>query len=96
MTRRRVPRQNGHSASEHLMYSCMCVQVSHEPFFCLLREVVSYGKGGKGQPSREVLDNPCADSFVLLHIECVHTKPQGCTRVPHLCLLERPPWSWGF
>ena len=47
----------------------LSVQVSHEPFFCLLREVVSYGKGGKGQPSREVLDNPCADNFVLLHIE---------------------------
>ena len=47
------------------------LQVSHEPFFCLLREVVTYGKGGSnGQPSREVLDNPCADNFVLLHIEC--------------------------
>ena len=56
-------------AARRTVHISAWVQVSHEPFFCLLREVVSYGKGGKGQPSREVLDNPCADSFVLLHIE---------------------------
>ena len=67
----------------------MGAQVSHEPFFCLLREVVSYGKGGKGQPSREVLDNPCADSFVLLHIECVSP---CCLGHPELvCLLAQVP-----
>ena len=54
--------------------------MSHEPFFCLLREVVTYGKGGKGQPSREVLDNPCAESFVLLHIECACPGPLAAAR----------------
>jgi 5'-3' exoribonuclease 1 len=42
--------------------------VTHEPHFCLLREVVSYGSGGRGQPSREVLENPCQEHFVLLQI----------------------------
>lgn len=42
--------------------------VTHEPHFCLLREVVSYGSGGRGQPAREVLENPCQEHFVLLQI----------------------------
>jgi 5'-3' exoribonuclease 1 len=42
--------------------------VTHEPHFCLLREVVQYGGGGRGQPAREVLENPCAEHFVLLQI----------------------------
>lgn len=45
--------------------------VSHEPFFCLLREMVRFGGGGnKGQPAREILDNPCADHFILFQIGC--------------------------
>ncbi|KAL4425618.1 hypothetical protein ABPG75_009634 [Micractinium tetrahymenae] len=42
--------------------------VTHEPHFCLLREVVSFTGGGHGQPAREVLDNPCQEHFVLLQI----------------------------
>jgi 5'-3' exonuclease len=40
--------------------------VSHEPHFCLLREVVKFGGGGSGQPSREVLENPSEEGFQLL------------------------------
>lgn len=42
--------------------------MTHEPHFCLLREVVSFTGGGRGQPAREVLDNPCQEHFVLLQI----------------------------
>ena len=42
--------------------------VSHEPHFCLLREVVSFGGANRGRPSRDVLENPCAEHFVLLQI----------------------------
>ena len=44
--------------------------MTHEPHFCLLREVVSFTGGGRGQPAREVLDNPCQEHFVLLQIGC--------------------------
>lgn len=44
--------------------------VTHEPHFCLLREVVSFGGANRGRPSREVLENPCAEHFVLLQIGC--------------------------
>ena len=42
--------------------------VTHEPHFALLREVVSYASGGKGQPSREVLSNPKKEHFLLFQI----------------------------
>ena len=44
--------------------------VTHEPHFVLLREVVSFTGGNRGQPAREVLDNPCQEHFVLLQIGC--------------------------
>lgn len=40
--------------------------VTHEPHFCLLREIVSYKN--KGQPLREALENPSQEHFVLLQI----------------------------
>ena len=40
--------------------------VTHEPHFCLLREIVSYKN--KGQPIREALENPSQEHFVLLQI----------------------------
>ena len=46
----------------------MLALVSHEPHFCLLREVVKFGGGGAGQPSREVLENPSEDGFQLLQV----------------------------
>eukprot|EP00740_Mantoniella_antarctica_P005588 CAMPEP_0181353082 /NCGR_PEP_ID=MMETSP1106-20121128/2649_1 /TAXON_ID=81844 /ORGANISM="Mantoniella antarctica, Strain SL-175" /LENGTH=360 /DNA_ID=CAMNT_0023465677 /DNA_START=107 /DNA_END=1186 /DNA_ORIENTATION=- len=46
----------------------MLALVTHEPHFCLLREVVKFGGGEKGQPSREVMENPTDDGFLLLHV----------------------------
>lgn len=46
----------------------LSLQVTHEPHFCLLREVVSFSGGSRGRPSREVLENPCQESFILLQI----------------------------
>eukprot|EP00892_Ulva_mutabilis_P011794 jgi/Ulvmu1/8988/UM005_0079.1 len=40
---------------------------THEPHFCLLREIVSYDSLSKGQPSREVLEMKKHD-FLLMHI----------------------------
>jgi hypothetical protein len=42
--------------------------VTHEPHFCLLREVVQFSGRGRGQPTRETLENPCAESFILFQI----------------------------
>ena len=33
----------------------MLALVTHEPHFCLLREVVSFTGGGRGQPAREAI-----------------------------------------
>lgn len=44
----------------------MLALVTHEPHFCLLREVVKFGGGGTGQPAREVLENPTEEGFQLL------------------------------
>lgn len=46
----------------------MLALVSHEPHFCLLREVVSFGGGAKGQPAREAFSNPQRENFVLFQI----------------------------
>jgi hypothetical protein len=40
---------------------------THEPHFCLLREVVAYNSTQRGQPARETL-NMQSDDFQLLHI----------------------------
>jgi len=42
--------------------------VSHEPHFCLLREVVNFAGGNRGQPSREMLANPKKENFILFQI----------------------------
>lgn len=44
----------------------MLALVTHEPHFCLLREVVSYKN--RGQPIREAIENPSQEHFVLLQI----------------------------
>jgi 5'-3' exoribonuclease 1 len=46
----------------------MLALVSHEPHFCLLREVVSFSGGNRGQPSRETLANPKKENFILFQI----------------------------
>lgn len=42
--------------------------ITHEPHFCLLREVVSFTGGGRGQPSRETLSNPKKEFFTLFQV----------------------------
>ena len=42
--------------------------VSHEERVCLLREVVSYQAGGKGQPIRQAIENPNENTFILFQI----------------------------
>ena len=39
---------------------------SYSPF--LLPQVVKFGGSNKGQPAREILDNPCAEHFILFQI----------------------------
>ena len=42
----------------------------HGPDVCklLVSQVVKFGGGNKGQPAREILDNPCAEHFILFQI----------------------------
>ena len=46
----------------------MLALVTHEPHFCLLREVVKFGGGEKGQPSREILERPSDEGFLMLQV----------------------------
>ncbi len=62
------------------------MQVTHEPCFCLLREVVSYSGGGRGQPIREALENPGKEHFILFHIGCVSASPVVPSHLMHLTL----------
>ena len=34
----------------------------------LVPQVVSYTGGNRGQPAREVLENPCAENFILFQV----------------------------
>ena len=36
--------------------------------YTLLPQVVKFGGSNKGQPAREILDNPCAEHFILFQI----------------------------
>ena len=52
--------------------------VTHEPHFCLLREVVQFGSG-RGRPTRDVLTNPSEDNFMLFQVRLLrHTHSPPC------------------
>ncbi len=73
----------------HCMYGLdadliMLSLVTHEPRFCLLREVVSYTGGNQGKPIREVLDNPCKEHFILFQIGLLREYLEEEFRLPDL------------
>ena len=42
----------------------------HHAYKLPVSQVVKFGGGNKGQPAREILDNPCAEHFILFQIGC--------------------------
>jgi hypothetical protein len=42
--------------------------VTHEPHFCLLREIVSFTGNNRGQPARETIENPSEDTFIVFQV----------------------------
>ena len=55
----------------HAVKQLLCsgqLAVGSDSPICSLLQVVKFGGGNKGQPAREILDNPCAEHFILFQI----------------------------